>query len=225
MPPTPSASGVNRDVPRLNELKERLGDLELALTHRAANLGDRRHAIDGLEDGGELTARWITSRRADGHMLLRRDPVAKVPRLVHAPHALEEKPLNGEVEARSDAALVVGVEEEEHAVRHEEHRIDDLLDVLPDELKQLLPRQEAELHGNLAKAHLAGHARGRDRNLLLRQGAVPIEHLAEALGLHRGARRPRRRPGRRRSSAPSIRRGRRTRPSSLNARRGSPHRR
>ena len=116
-------------------------------------------------------------------MLIRRDALAEVPRLVHAPHAFHEEAVHAQALPGGDPRLVEGVEEVEHPVADEEHRVDDLLRLLGHELKEPLAREEAGSHGRLAEARLARHELRRLRDLGLGERAVAVEHLAEPLAV------------------------------------------
>ncbi|MFT3764245.1 MAG: hypothetical protein QM820_01795 [Minicystis sp.] len=78
------------------------------------------------------------------------------------------------------------IEEVEHPVADQEHGVDDLLRLLGHELEEALAGDEAELHRGLAEADLVGHRLGGAGDLLLRQGAVAVEDLPQALGLDAG---------------------------------------
>ena len=163
----------------LNELKEGLGHLEFALANSTADLRDRRDAVHRRQNLGELAVGGLAAEHTVGNVLVGRDAVAEVARLVHAPHAFEQQILDGKRLSNVDATIVVAIQKEEHPVRDEEHRVNDLFHLFRNEVEQGIAAEEALLHGNLAKTGKRRHAGGGSGNLLLSQRSVAVEHFAK----------------------------------------------
>ena len=171
----------------LNELKERPADLELALPHEATRIGDRTGAVDGCIKLQRVRLGRGFAGCARGDVLIGRDPRAKVPGLVHSPHPLADEGRYRQALADGEARVLERLEEVEHPPAHEQHAVEDFLDLTGGQREELLPRDEAELDRGFAEPHLSRRRGvGAALRLVFIEAPVTIEHLTEPLAVHGG---------------------------------------
>src|SRR5262249_38498492 len=143
----------HRNAARLHQLKQGLRDLELPLADHAADLCNVSRAVDSIEDDSKVVGKGPVGKLFRD-VLVRRDALAKVLRLVHSADTFHEEAAHRNVLARREPRLLEAVQEIEGSIADEQRRVEDLFRLLADELEELLTRQEPELHRSLPESDL-----------------------------------------------------------------------